>query len=225
MNLILILTFVLILILFYCLTFYNNKNNESFMIMNDNLEDDDYNIDVENEDIIINPYEDISKSLLKFSFKELNLKKDEFLNKFMIYYINEEYLYLKNHIENLNIELNSSLDKKINKVYSELVFKVIKLININDINQEFNSLPNKYSEIIKEIFKKDNKNLSEDNIINILYMLINKLRLKVISILNLFNFIDNNEENKETFINIDEINNLDNYLNDFYNKQPFIFNK
>jgi len=228
MILILILIIVLILILCYCLTF-NNKSNEFFMTVNNNLENDELYVD--EEDILINPYQDISKTLFIFSFKESNLNKDEFLNKFMIYYTNDEYLNFKKDIENLNIKLNNSIDKRIYKVYTELVLKIIKLINVQDINQEFDSLPNKYLEIIKEIFKKDNINLSEDNIVtiyDILFNLVNKIKFKIITILNLFNIINNDEEtleNKETFMNINEINNQNNYLNNFYNRQPFIFNK
>ena len=228
MILILILIIVLILILCYCLTF-NNKSNEFFMTVNNNLENDELYVD--EEDILINPYQDISKTLFIFSFKESNLNKDEFLNKFMIYYTNDEYLNFKKDIENLNIKLNNSIDKRVYKVYTELVLKIIKLINVQDINQEFDSLPNKYLEIIKEIFKKDNINLSEDNIVtiyDILFNLVNKIKFKIITILNLFNIINNDEEtleNKETFMNINEINNQNNYLNNFYNRQPFIFNK
>ena len=175
MILILILIIVLILILCYCLTF-NNKSNEFFMTVNNNLENDELYVD--EEDILINPYQDISKTLFIFSFKESNLNKDEFLNKFMIYYTNDEYLNFKKDIENLNIKLNNSIDKRVYKVYTELVLKIIKLINVQDINQEFDSLPNKYLEIIKEIFKKDNINLSEDNIVtiyDILFNLVNKI--------------------------------------------------
>ena len=199
------------------------------MTVNNNLENDELYVD--EEDILINPYQDISKTLFIFSFKESNLNKDEFLNKFMIYYTNDEYLNFKKDIENLNIKLNNSIDKRIYKVYTELVLKIIKLINVQDINQEFDSLPNKYLEIIKEIFKKDNINLSEDNIVtiyDILFNLVNKIKFKIITILNLFNIINNDEEtleNKETFMNINEINNQNNYLNNFYNRQPFIFNK